>query len=208
MPQKQKRVIQRTTFRNSNTSVLSFASGSKTKTLTGKGVIDRARREAKELSFFGAKKSVLAIPTHKLQNQASTIRRAPQGLIDEHRRPGPSTDDKVQPVTIRAPKSPSITAATTLPSKRTFEEKERRLKVLTSPDCIDTHSSPASSRSQITMVLSTAPDARSTSSRPTVAYTVPKMKAPNPNSLRNHPPSRTKRANDDPLMPAKRRRIA
>jgi len=47
-------------------SVMSFGSGSRTSTTTGKGLILKARREARENSLFSARRNVLSTPTHLL----------------------------------------------------------------------------------------------------------------------------------------------
>lgn len=53
-------------IRTQNTSVLSFGSGSRTKMSTGKGMLNRAKREAREASLFSARRSILSTPTHRL----------------------------------------------------------------------------------------------------------------------------------------------
>lgn len=67
-------------------STLSFTSGSKTKTLTGAGVITKAKREAKEMALLRGRNSALTTPSHMLANQATRIQAAPRGLVDEHKR--------------------------------------------------------------------------------------------------------------------------
>ena len=185
-----------------NTSVLSFGSGSKTKMLTGKGVLDRARREAKELSVFSGRKSLLATPTHKLHTQASIVRQAPQGLLDEHRRPRPPTYEDAKPIAIRAPRKPSIAGTTSVPTGQTTEEKERRLKALTK-----IQSAQPSSRPQNTTVVS-PPPANTAFAWPDAAYTAPRMKLQSAGTTGKRPLVQSARARDDPFMPTKRRRVA
>jgi elongin-A len=67
-------------------SKLVFSSGSKTKIMTGKGVLERARREAKEASLFSSHSSVLAVPTHLLGEKQTKVLSVPKGWVDEKRR--------------------------------------------------------------------------------------------------------------------------
>ncbi|MCJ1228788.1 hypothetical protein MMC12_005451 [Toensbergia leucococca] len=121
-----------------NTSLLSFSSGSKTKTLTGKGVIDRARREAREMSLFSARNSLLATPTHKLNNQATHIHTAPRSLLQEHRQPAAPTylDPNVKRTTIFAPRKRSAPSEVPGAGGTSNEGRDRRLKALTKPSII------------------------------------------------------------------------
>ena len=84
---------------------LTFQTGSKTKLLTGKGVIDKSRREAKELSLF-SKGSHLAVPTHKLNERSSVIPFAPKNMIYDYQQPVPRQliDPTVKPPPVFAPK--------------------------------------------------------------------------------------------------------
>lgn len=52
--------------RTANSSLLHFGGGSRTKMSSGKGLLDRAKREAREASLFSARRSVLSTPTHRL----------------------------------------------------------------------------------------------------------------------------------------------
>ncbi|MCJ1309024.1 hypothetical protein MMC25_002679 [Agyrium rufum] len=73
--------------REANMSSLSFNSGKLKSGVSGKAVLDKVRREAKEASLFSARKRILSTPTHKLAQQSQgQIRRAPQGLVEQHRR--------------------------------------------------------------------------------------------------------------------------
>ncbi|KAI9844136.1 MAG: hypothetical protein M1838_002301 [Thelocarpon superellum] len=69
---------------SSSSSTLTFTSGSKTK-----NVMQKVRREAREMSLFSHQNSKLSQPTHLLNGQSSKVRSAPRGLVDEHRRPAP-----------------------------------------------------------------------------------------------------------------------
>lgn len=63
-------------------SHLTFTSGSKTK-----NVMQRVRREAREMSLFSAKNSKLSQPTHRLNDTASRIMAPPRSLVEEHLKP-------------------------------------------------------------------------------------------------------------------------
>lgn len=195
---------------------LSFNAGSKTKVLTGRGVIDKARREAKEQSLFGYR-SILAVPTHKLNDSASQVQKAPKGLVFDYQHPAAPKplDPTVKPTPIFAPKrkreEPMKSAGS---GQMSLEEKERRLKALTigrkdtaaapppaTQQRADSNSSTAAaatSRPENTIILS--------SNTPTnnVART---QQLPKANVRRVPPPTRTK-APVNPFMPIKRRKLS
>ncbi|MCJ1236454.1 hypothetical protein MMC14_004435 [Varicellaria rhodocarpa] len=122
---------------NGNPSILTFASGSKTKTLTGKGVMAKARREARELSLFSARKSTLTTPTHQLSSKATQIRHVPKGMVAEHRRIpliSAAKPDAKPTATIIAPKKRKLSGEIVPPaSAMSNEERERRLRAFTTP---------------------------------------------------------------------------
>ncbi|MCJ1254190.1 hypothetical protein MMC24_002004 [Lignoscripta atroalba] len=190
-----------------NPAILSFTSGSKTKTLTGKGVLEKARREARELSLFSASKSLLSTPTHKLNGKATQIRNAPRGLVDEHRKPAaPSySDTSARPTTIFAPRKRSVAGNPPAPASISVEERENRLKAFTSPSTTNVSSS-FTSRPQNTSVMS-PPSRSSNPAYPNPSYKAPRLKPPNPDAKGTRPPAKTK-APVDPFMPAKRRKVA
>jgi len=69
-------------------SVMSFGSGSRTSTTTGKGLILKAKREARENSLFSARRNVLSTPTHLLGDNRprSSVLPAPRaGTTFSHR---------------------------------------------------------------------------------------------------------------------------
>lgn len=213
----------------STASALTFGSGSKSKALTGKGVLEKARREAREMSLFSARKTLLATPTHKLNDKASQVRNAPQGLLDEHKRPAaPSYGNHIpKRPTIFAPRRFSATAqtATTSAAGMTDAERERRLKAFTTGTKRDSTgtavlpSTPSSAssttlRPQNTSTFS-APTARSTGTPdreatfPSSAYKAPRLKATPPSERRSATPSdsKHKKADVDPFMRVKRRKV-
>ena len=194
-----------------NTSTLTFASGSKTKMLTGKGVLERARREAKELSLFSARKSLLATPTHKLANKASHIQNAPRGMVDEHRKPPApiQSDQTPKATTIFAPRKRNASEAGISTAPMT-EERERRLRAFTNPN---RHAAAPSSPPHAPSTPATSPPlssrpARSESSTGLLAgasYKAPRL-SPSPDKRNVQRPAKQKTP-ANPFMPAKRRKI-
>ena len=194
---------------------LTFSAGSKTKVLTGKGVLDKARREAKEQSRFGYR-SILAVPTHKLNNSASRVQRAPKALVFDYQHPtAPKPlDPTVKPPPIFAPKrkreEPTKSAAS---SQMSLEEKERRLKALTTTRKDTTPARSPATQARSDFNSSTAPPTKSrtqnasTLSSETPANKVPRsQQLPQANVRRVPPPTRAK-ADANPFMPIKRRRL-
>ena len=192
-----------------NTAVLSFASGSKTKTLTGKGVLDKARREARELSLFSARKSLLTTPTHKLISKATQISHVPQGLLEQHRRP--PAPNYVHPglklTTIFAPRKRTATGESGTPGGVTTEQREKRLRAFTAPVSEKQDfavSAPISSQQQDISTTS-QPSQNGDQVQPRSSYlgTVPKLSSTGNRGIR---PVKTK-APVDPFMPVKRRKV-
>lgn len=215
---------------SSTSSALTFGSGSKTKALTGKGVLEKARREAREMSLFSARKTLLATPTHKLSDKASQIRNAPQGLLDEHKRPAAPTyaNPTPKPPTIFAPRRSSAAARTpsTGAAGMADAERERRLRAFTTGTkrdntgtpilpSISSSSSSTTLRPQNTSTFD-APPARSNgtpdreASFPSSAYKAPRLKAtPNLDPKSATPSnSKNKKADVDPFMRVKRRKVS
>ena len=190
-----------------NTSHLTFASGSRTKTLTGRGVIDKARREARELSLFSARKSLLATPTHKLSNKATQIRSVPQGLVDEHRRvPIPNYTESSPRITMIIAPRKRVAANEATPSGRiTFEDREKRLRAITNPGKPVTPPEAATTKLHITSSRSSPPGSTNPTF-PSSSYAAPRMKASTPEP-RSRPTVKVK-APADPFMPSKRRKVS
>jgi len=63
-------------------SSLTWGGGSKTKMKDGKGVLNRARREAREISM----RSKLTTPTSQLVGNKKQIQKAPAGMVNEYRK--------------------------------------------------------------------------------------------------------------------------
>ena len=192
----------------SNPSVLSFASGSKTKTLTGRGVLEKARREAREMSLFSAKKSLLATPTHKLNGKATQVRNVPQGLVDEHRRaPVPNyLSPSPRPTTVIAPRKRSAAGETKTQSTMTTEERERRLRALKAQGSSKEVPLQVPARSQLpSTTLPSGSDSVPTRSMASSTASRPRPVSPRNAGVRS--PAKTK-APVDPFMPVKRRKIA
>ena len=222
----------RSRLTSSTSSALTFGSGSKTKALTGKGVLEKARREAREMSLFSARKTLLATPTHKLNDKASQVRNVPQGLLDDHKRPTTLSyaNHTPKPPTIFAPRRSSAAANSPTPSAAgmTDAERERRLKAFTTGtkrDSTGTPTLPPISSSSASTTLrpqnnSTfiAPGAQSNgtpdrgASFPSSAYKAPRPK-PTPTLDRGSvTPSESKSTSKgvgvDPFMRVKRRKVA
>ncbi|KAL6869157.1 hypothetical protein ACO1O0_000480 [Amphichorda felina] len=69
--------------RDTSSSVLNYASGSRTKTLTGAGVMRKIRREANEIANIkGSLSRSIAVP----QRQVAKMEKAPQAMVDDRRR--------------------------------------------------------------------------------------------------------------------------
>ncbi|KAL8967311.1 MAG: hypothetical protein Q9197_005501, partial [Variospora fuerteventurae] len=147
--------------------VLHLTNGSKTKVLTGKGVMDKARREAQDMSRFRSQ-NVLATPTHKLNNIASRVSQAPQWKVDEVRNappPKPTDHTIPKPGMFVPPKRRIVDSKDTQRGAgvMTTEERERRLLALTRPQSAAKTApiTPASTAS--TLLESSAKRASSTS---------------------------------------------
>ncbi len=172
---------------------LTFQAGSRTKVMTGKGVINKARREAKEQSLFGIR-SQLAVPTHKLNQSASQVIAAPRALVRDYLNPvaPPPIDPTVKPAEVF-----------TLPKKRPLDRFEssapaqpKAIKAIPTPTLVSSKT------------LATAPRPQSTSDMPLPAPAAA-SKPHRPIHLNiNRPPMIKRRADVDPFMPAKRRRLS
>lgn len=120
------------------TTTLSFCAGSKTKVLTGKGVMAKAQREAREMMRFTSK-SPLSTPTHQLKNAASKVLAVPRERIEDFRqaaKPKPLDPTAPKPAMFVPParrieRNPDQSAPP--PGMMTREERERRLRALTMP---------------------------------------------------------------------------
>lgn len=67
-----------TARKTGNSSLLTFNTGSRTKMGSGKDMLERARREAREASLRG--RGVLNTPTHLLQSRTGQVRTVPKAL--------------------------------------------------------------------------------------------------------------------------------
>ncbi|MCJ1404755.1 hypothetical protein MMC11_007981 [Xylographa trunciseda] len=191
-----------------NLSSLRFTSGSKTKVLTGSGVIAKVRREGKEMSLFSSKNSHLTTPTHKLSAKATQIRKIPQGLLEDHRRPAAPLpmNPNLNSTTIIAPRRRNTASDVSPSNGSTFEEREKRLRALTSSAPVADLSTMNTARPQNTSVMSPPPRNTNTA-YPSSAYVAPRVKPLTPDCAGYRPLSKVK-APVDPFMPAKRRKIA
>ena len=103
-------------------STLRFNGGSRTKMATGKDVLARARREARERSQALNNHSVLARPTHMLNQRATSVYQAPTGLVQRHQQEQTSPTRNL---------SPSTKFESNTPRKMTQSEREARLRAIT-----------------------------------------------------------------------------
>ena len=110
-------------IRTANTSALTFSSGSKTKTTSAQGVLDRARREAREMGHV-IKKSTLTTPTHLLAHKAKPINALPKGMVESHKR----AELAKRPTT--PPSKPPAGRPATIASAMSLEERERRRQAI------------------------------------------------------------------------------
>ncbi len=216
-------------------SELNFNAGSRTKTLTGAGVMNKARKEAQQLSLFSAKNSKLAKPTHELSDKAAGVQHAPESIVYDYRHPVASkaVDPTVKQPTIFVPKRKIVVNNTSTSNGMSVEERESRLKAFTNPGSVrtsslSTSSTPSTSTTSVNLSKSSETNISSdslpsTTSRPqnmsvmspqstntaypVAAYKVPRLKSISPES-KDRKPMMKKRAPVDPFMPAKRRKIA
>ncbi|KAL8779165.1 MAG: hypothetical protein Q9203_003230 [Teloschistes exilis] len=160
-------------------TVLNFNGGSNTRVLTGKGVIKKSEREAREMTHFTSN-THLSIPTHKLKNAASKVLSIPPGLIDDFRRaavPKPMDPTVPKPAmfvppTRRFERNPVRQAVP--PGIMTTEERERRLRALTAPGRVAT--APTTSEPQTSSITSQpSTDKNSTSSASTANSSAAKL---------------------------------
>lgn len=84
-------------------SKLVFSAGSRTKTLTGRGVLSKARKEAQEGSLF---RNRLAVPSHMLHEMASPVQHISYSLAAEYSRPvaAQPIDPTIKPAEVFVPK--------------------------------------------------------------------------------------------------------
>ena len=196
--------------------VLRFTGGSRTK-----NIVERARREARELSRFGGsgKKRVLATPTHELGGKATRIIHAPQGLIEQHRRPvaPASNDPSKEAPKIFAPRKANgapttTTPATTASSGFEFSDREKRLRALTGQRSKAAGAEGEAPKPAFGIQRSNNESDQPPPPRESKAYVVPRMptRTPTPNNGNLSPAPKMmvkKRPANDPFMPAKKRKL-
>ncbi|KAL2358376.1 RNA polymerase II transcription factor SIII subunit A-domain-containing protein [Cryomyces antarcticus] len=186
--------------KSSSTALLSFGGGSRTKTNTAQGVLDRARRETQEAR--NARNSALAMPTHLLNVKASQVRQAPRGMVVGYNRPAPpkiigSSVSRPAPIFISRPVVTDRDRALNAAIKSEREERERRLKALTGL---------SNTAAQKTLTPPRVPGASGVTSLPGIAA------AGSPMSRTASPapapaPQQRKRPGYDPFMAVKRRKV-
>ncbi|KAI9843834.1 MAG: hypothetical protein M1837_006095 [Sclerophora amabilis] len=217
-------------------SILTFGSGTRTKNMTGRQVVDKARRDAREQGIFSGRRCALNTPTHQLSSKASAVKSVPKGLPDA---------DRAMPPTMFAPKrkipaskaTPPSDRSTATPNGLSIEERERRLKAFTSSSPSTKHAPAATKRDSSGNPTSTATVAASSppspscdidslfSEAPRTYHKVPRLKpvspyrsppsgSPEPNggskglaSSSPTPPRKAKPAVDPFMRNVKRRKI-
>ncbi|KAI4118531.1 MAG: hypothetical protein LQ338_007386 [Usnochroma carphineum] len=147
--------------------VLQFENGSKIKVLTGKGIVDKARREALGMSRFPAQ-NVLATPTHQLNSLASRPPEAPLWRVEEIRRASPPKNPSTaKPEVFASPIRPAGSKEAQRKSgMMTTEYREGRLRALTNLGS-------ATRAANTTFLSTTSTTPRSSAKRPSKAITTP-----------------------------------
>ncbi|KAL9582566.1 MAG: hypothetical protein Q9212_003227 [Teloschistes hypoglaucus] len=151
--------------------VLRLNAGSNTRVLTGKGVVKKSEREARELTHFTSN-THLSIPTHQLKEAASKVLALPPGLVDDFRRaaiPKPMDPTVPKPAmfvppTRRIERNPVPNVVP--PGMMTTEERERRLRALTTPGRVA--SAPKTSEPQTTSTTSQSSTDRSSTANASI----------------------------------------
>lgn len=100
-----------------NESSLTWRLGSKTKMSDSKGVLLRAKREAKEISIRGK----MVVPANQLKGR-SIVKQAPQSMVEEYRR---SANAPLKIFTLKS--GPTPVPSSVYPDRETSERKLRAL---------------------------------------------------------------------------------
>lgn len=134
--------------------------------------------EPKKNSIFSTTKrnKALAVPTKKLNDKASQVRMAPRSLIEDHKQPSmpPVVTRKITP-TLRVPgrSKPLVGHGSSNPaaaSASSLQEKEKRLRALTTAKPLGSEASKSSETSSKSSNSSTrVPSPKSNSNPPTTA---------------------------------------
>jgi hypothetical protein len=104
---------------------LMLTSGSRTKMVNSKFIMDKARREAAQNSLFRNKNNALALPTHLLNSRSSKVKNVPQGVLEDYQR-------QQRPQTKSAqPEKPEVTGTSGGQDRnKQFMAREQRLRDL------------------------------------------------------------------------------
>ncbi|KAL9600731.1 MAG: hypothetical protein Q9219_002972 [cf. Caloplaca sp. 3 TL-2023] len=107
-----------------------------TKVLTGRGIFNKAGREARKMDQTRANSS-MAIPTHQLKNHATQLCEAPRHLVEDYSKPSPPKyiDPTTPKPAMFVPPKRRVDKKVEKPSSgiMSIEERERRLRALTNP---------------------------------------------------------------------------
>jgi len=203
------------------TERLRFGSGSRTKSLTGHGIMNKVRKQTREAALFRpGGRGNLSTPSHLLHT--SKVTSIPKSMLPLPPRQNPAPQ-RVLPPNGSGPASKAAkTAASRLqqissklpakapaPSPMSMEERERRLRALTQRQNTASEINSTSAPSVRLNPANTAQFATFSAPQP------PPLRAPTQQhaskltnlDVRTQNPQVRKRAPADPLMPAKRRRI-
>lgn len=97
-----------TATKNPSPSQLRFTSGSRTKAVSGQDVLNKAKREAREMSYFSMRgTSGLAKPSHQGPTRANAPSMAPKSLVSDHQRPKGYKDGQIPAGSISVPRRSS-----------------------------------------------------------------------------------------------------
>ena len=189
--------------------VLRFGAGSRTKVLTGKGAVDKAKREARERAHLRPGGGNLSTPSHLLK--IGVVTKAPLSMRPPKsspiaQRPIPSAAAKRAETAVAALGQPTRPLNTKGPSPLSTEEKERRLRELTKRRDATAQRNPSSSPPlDYSDPAIVTPNSLPPPRVPTLATSQEHMASPEPKLQQ---PKIKKRAAADPLMPVKRRKIS
>lgn len=204
------------------TETLRFGSGSRTKTWTGHGLMNKVRKQTRESALFRpGGRGNLSTPSHLLH--ASKVTAIPKSMrpLPQRRIPAPQ---RVLPPNGSAPMSKAAAAAALrlqsitsklpakapAPSPMSMEERERRLRALT-----QRQETASDANSRLALSVHAGPPTTAPTSAASIPPRPPPARAPAENhasrllgpDFRTPKPPVKKRSPADPLMPAKRRRI-
>jgi hypothetical protein len=170
-----------------------FRAGSRTKTLTGRGLMEKARKEAQERKVL---QNRLTIPTHKLNEAASRVQHVSYALMVDHVKPTKPVpiDPTIKPAEVFAPKRKRVSSSEESAESdlSSANDRERPIKKLKTANT-GVAASDAAPKSSIIYTPPQAP-----------ANKLPRFEPSSQNGRIVRPPMRARRPVDI-FLPAKRR---